>query len=251
MKQSTLLFISVVFLMTSCNQKLNQLTGKQVEDNSEALSVVKKYLEKIGGVHKLRSIQNIETQFILTLSGYGIDAKTYKTSDGKYQYTTGPEDEPYFVQIFDLNKGYEKDPDGTVTYYEQGEKYDQLMMLGKIFRQCDYATKNYELEFSDRVSEYINGQKCKVIKVTNEKGRVFYEYYGEDTGYLLKETTQMKNGLDLDVTAHFLYSDYQVIDNIAFPHTILVSGLGHVEYTLSVEKINMNQDLDKSIFQIE
>lgn len=251
MRHSILIFISGTLLMTSCNQKLTESASKQSEVNGNAIAVVNNYLKIIGGVQKLNSIKNIEIQYTLTLSGYGIDATTYKTSEGKYRYTTGAEYEPYFAQIFNLNKAYEKDPDGTITYYEQGEKYEQLLMLGKIFRQCEYATNNYLIEFAEELNETINGEVCKVIKVTNEKGRVFYEYYSEDTGLLLKETTQMKNGLDMDVTAHFFYSDYQMIENIAFPFTTLVSGLGHAKYTLTVKSIELNQELDNSIFKIE
>jgi len=118
-----------------------------------------------------------------------------------------------------------------------------------MFRQRHYANKNYDLKILPDVQE-VNGESCVVISITDNSGFEVLEYYGQNSGYLLQESTQMESKTGVPTVVSIIYSDYLPQGVLNFPGNITTTGVGPMGFEMFIKEMKIDQDIDENLFII-
>lgn len=96
--------------------------------------------------------------------------------------------------------------------------------------------------------EDMEGTPCFVIKIVTGTGDTFTYYIDSDSSIMLRSNTKMLlMGNESESDTYF--SNYMMVDGIAVPGKIETKMKGQVVMTLVVDKVELNIDLDDTLFE--
>jgi len=111
--------------------------------------------------------------------------------------------------------------------------------FGDLF--VDYEQKGQKIELIG--IEDLDGQKAHKLKITSENGIIRYVYLDANNFLNIKESYKSKNEQEFGLEV--IFKDFRAIDGVMFPFYHDITG----EQTI-IEKIEMNVDIDDSIFKM-
>ncbi|MBK9257457.1 MAG: insulinase family protein [Saprospiraceae bacterium] len=228
--------------------------GKLIEDKKIEIdasvtpkSVIEDYLEAIGGVNKLKTVQNIVTAMKASLMGQEATFETIQAAPDKFSLKVMMMGMTVQEQKFNGQKAMTGQM-GQNQVYTEGEEFEALKGQAKLFEQFDYLTDEYTLELKG--IEDVDGTDCYKILITDKKGEVKTEYFAVKSNLLARSVvTQQAQGQTVSITNDF--KDYKLVGGVLIPHTITLSGAMPVPIVMEATKIEVNTTLAADTFNID
>ncbi|MDB5112635.1 MAG: hypothetical protein JWR67_3749 [Mucilaginibacter sp.] len=171
------------------NPENNSLSGLQVPQGVTAASVVKTYLDAIGGADKLRSITDLNILSSGSLQGTNVNVNTkYKAPDKFYQDIIAPSYNNVVVSHILINADSVtiQQMNGTVVMDHTIRNQTKARFLP--FPELDYAKSGYSLELAP-VLQVVNDQLAYLVTVTHPDGVRVKCYFDTKTGLKIKQLT--------------------------------------------------------------
>ncbi|MDB5011078.1 MAG: hypothetical protein JWQ06_1867, partial [Mucilaginibacter sp.] len=154
-----------------------------------AASVVKTYLDAIGGADKLRSITDLNILSSGSLQGTNVNVNTkYKAPDKFYQDIIAPSYNNVVVSHILINADSVtiQQMNGTVVMDHTIRNQTKARFLP--FPELDYAKSGYSLELAP-VLQVVNDQLAYLVTVTHPDGVRVKCYFDTKTGLKIKQLT--------------------------------------------------------------
>lgn len=210
--------------------------------------IINKYLNKIGGVAKLKEVKSMESHYTMSMMGMDMTVDIYQ-NNGKGHMSIGGAGQVFQQQIFDGTAAFEKHTGGATKYAEGEGKYEEIKTMAQMFAHLNYMEGGYELELKGL--DQVNGESCYKLAVVSPAGDKSTEYYSAKTGLLMRTlTVQEVEGADpMTLTQDF--SDYQEFDGIMTAGKISMSGAGPMPFSMMMKEVKINQPIDDKLFIIE
>jgi len=219
--------------------------------------IVEGYLEAIGGVDKLKSIEGVKTTLNVSQMGMEIPMEIVRMKDGRTITSMSLQGQTYHQQTYDGETLW-----GHNMMTQQPEKMDAEMTANfKLSTNdfpnefVDYKEKGYTVELVGK--ETLDGTETFKIKVIKEPIMVdgkqeddipFY-YFDTENMVPLAMTAEVKAGQGKGMIQKISFSDYQEVDGIYFPHSMSVGAEGQpTTVPMTITKIELNPTVEASSF---
>src|SRR5690349_10869444 len=229
-----LLLVTVIFCATSVH-------AQTVDE------IIAKHLDAVGGKEKLSGVTSVHMEGTLEVMGTSGTTKS-TVLNGKGSRTESEISGQQVVNVFTDKGGWQinqfagiSDPQAMPDeQFKAGE--DQIFVEPFL----DYAARGAKAELvgQDKVGT-VNAHK---IKYTNKDGAVT-TYYVDPTTFQVIQMSAVSNNMGQEVEVKSTYSDFQKTDfGLVVPHSIEIDFGGQFTVTSKVQKVEVNQPVDTSIF---
>ena len=154
-----------------------------------------------------------------------------------------------FIQTFNGAEGWSVNPFAGVTEPQpmsaddiRNMKY-QADMDGILW---NWKEKGYNVTLDGK--EDMEGTACYKIKLQTKAGDTFTYYLDSDSYIILRlNTKMMMMGNEMETDTY--YSNYMMVEGIAIPGNIDTRMKGQLIMTMTIEKVELNTELDDSLFE--
>jgi len=235
---SIILYFSVFFTFVSCQHK-----EEKAQKNTDKLNeLIEKNINARGGYEKLKDVKSLKISAKYVQQGREIPVTfTIKRPNSIFAeilFPTSP-----------MICGY----DGKTAWWfdrarlsepqtlpsEEALIFTRYADFGDLF--VDYEKKGQKIELIG--IEDMDGQKAHKLKITLPNGIIRYVYLDDKNFLNVKESYKSKNKKEFGLEV--IFKDFRAIDGVIFPFYHDITG----EQTI-IEKIEMNVDIDDSIFRM-
>ncbi|MBF9252067.1 M1 family metallopeptidase [Pontibacter sp. 172403-2] len=208
----------------------NSLSAIPVEKGITASTVIKSYLDAIGGAAKLKNVQDVSITAAGKVQGADLVLeKKYIMPDKFFESITIPAYNMSLVQVL-VNGDSVNFQTRNMSIPLDEETKNQLKLTNKLFPELDYTQKGYSLQLAP-VLQVVDKKLAYLVTVTTPQGLEVKNYYDAETGLKIKQTAETPDGLAVTE-----WSDYQpVATGIKIPFTETSSGF---EFKVKDVKIN-------------
>jgi hypothetical protein len=124
--------------------------------------------------------------------------------------------------------------------------------LKQMKKQADFEGELYEYEKKGSTLELIGdedfeGTKVYKLKLTDKDGDITYYFIDAET-YVVIKTNAKRNINGTEVEGETLFSNFQMIDGMAFPYSISTGMNGQTMAEIVIEKVDFSKKLDPTFF---
>lgn len=210
---------------------------KPVPAGVTAESVIKKYIDAVGGEKKMVKVKDLTIKMTTTMQGMTLNFDSYRKVPNKLKVEVLMGGVVMQSQIFDGTAGVTNTMKGSEELKDKDLEDMKIQAVSNL--ELYYAKYNVKTELKG--IENINGQDAYKMDITFPSGTVSTDYYDVTTG--LKVRTLEKEGTTD-------YADYKDVNGIKFPYTINQE-MGDQTMKLQVVSIEMNKKLKDTLFQIK
>ncbi len=259
MKKQFVLLVGLSLILASCAKKTAAVIKKDVpvatapatvattKSDDKAVSILKGYIDAIGGKEKLMAVKSMMTKMTAT-TAMGDLAITQYMKDGKSMMKTEMGGSVVMEQIFDgttlqvsgmgvkQNMTDEKSIAGARKQARPFDELDQLL--------SDKSIKKF------LGTEDLNGVKVNKVSTLDPDKNETTQYF-DVTSNLLLRTISTTDAMGQKATQTIDMSDYKDVSGVKFPHSIKLTG-GSVPFPLDMKIAAMmiNSDLPDQLFKI-
>ncbi len=217
------------------NPENNTFCGVEMPKDVTATTIVKKYLDAIGGEGKVREIQNLSTIADGTLQGMNfVRVNKFKSPEKFIQDINLPAyNNANFLHItIDIDSIAIIKNGKNIKINTLPEKY-AVYSKYKLFPELDFLKPGYKINLIDSI-KVVNGRLAYLIVVTAPNNISVKYFYDLNTGLKIKQFTDVPN------STHMEYDDYQDIGNgVKIPFTELNSIEGYpITYKIKSYTVN-------------
>lgn len=229
--RNLLLFGLLVLLLVAA-----QYSSAQTVDD-----VIKKYVDSLGGVEKLRSLNTVRMEGAMDVGGNEVAMVLSRAHMKAFRQDISAGGMNGY-QIFTTTKGWSYMPfqgqTSVTEMTEQQVKNANLDAQGALF---DYKEKGNQVELQGK--ETLDGKTCHKIKATLKSGKVVTYYIDDASGHIYR-TTSMQKTKDGEVEMSTTYSNYHANESgFVFAYTS-ETPQGEINFS----KIETNVTLDEKLF---
>ena len=208
--------------------------------------ILKDYFNAIGQ-DKTIKVKTVTTTGKITQGGMDLPFIMYNSRPLKLRMEFTIQGQK-IIQAFDGTNGWMINPmAGSLAPQDMGP--DQIKQLKQ---QADmdgllynYKEKESTLEYSDK--DEVDGTEVYKLKLTDKNGDITYYYIDTDSNILLK-TTAKRTIQGNELEGNTLYSNYQMIDEMAVPFSIATVINGQTVAEIVVEKVDFDKEVPDSLF---
>ncbi|MCX6226660.1 MAG: hypothetical protein NTV01_18250 [Bacteroidia bacterium] len=154
-----------------------------------------------------------------------------------------------FIQTYNGKDGWNLNPFAGVTEPQpMGEDELKTMKYSSDLdgMMWNFKDKNYTVTLDGK--EDMEGTSCYKIKLVTKDGDVFTNYIDSDSYVMIRTNTKVKMQGN-EVESDTYYSNYTQFEGLAMPGKIDTKMNGQVVMTIVTDKVEINLDLDKSLFE--
>ncbi|WP_161964408.1 M1 family metallopeptidase [Mucilaginibacter endophyticus] len=218
------------------NPENNSYSGLPVPQGTTAGSVIKAYLDAIGGAEKLKNVRDLQTSAIGTIQGAEVQLVTrYKMPDKYFQEAMVPSYNNLVVSHVTLNGDSikAKQVNRDVQLDDAGKKLVKLK--SRPFPELDYERINQNMTLQP-ILRVVNNELAYEVDVNIGTDIHIHNYYSQKTGLKLKQTIEGANELAVE------YGNYEGINGgIKIPFSIKTILVGQpVEFKVKETSVNSN-----------
>ncbi|WP_310991486.1 M16 family metallopeptidase [Aequorivita marina] len=200
-----------------------------------AETVIDKYINAVGGRKALEAVKTLKMEAGAEMQGMQLGLEMVKTAKHQSSIVVSMGGNPLQKVVFDGEKGYMSGQGQRMDYDDEQNKAAKLQAVP--FAELD--AKNAKLE---RLED-VDGNSAYVVALA-EGQEAFYD---KATGLKVKEVTTVEmNGQKVATTVR--YDDYQEVDGIKFPFTIMQSA-GPQVLTFKINNVSVNEGVSDSDFE--
>ncbi|GAA4083941.1 M1 family metallopeptidase [Mucilaginibacter panaciglaebae] len=229
----TLVTLDPDHVLPDLDPENNSLSGQEIDKNVTAASVIKAYLDAIGGADKVKSLKDMTINSAATLQGTPVQLITkYKATD-KFEYDLTAPSYNNYVLLHVKGLGDSVSLVQQNTPVNTPKEYQHLLSnrFG-FFPELDYGKAGYVLTLDNRMHA-INGKMAYQISITHPDGSKMKAYFDKQTGLKLKQVNDTPNASPTE------FDDYRDANGIKVPYDSKTSILGvAVEFKASSVSVN-------------
>ncbi|MEL6988991.1 MAG: hypothetical protein AAGK97_14355 [Bacteroidota bacterium] len=212
-------------------------------------SVVKDYLAAIGGMDKMKAVKTYVSNMVISSAmGNANMVMTKKAPNFMHMDVSVPGMGSVMEQKFNGVKLAMSGMGGSQEFTE-GEMFESAIDQAKIFPELSYFDEGYSMELKG--SENLDGTDCYKVVVTTPNGNKVTEYYDIESKMKTQVIVSAKGPDGQPTTSVNKFSDYKEVDGIMLPHKMETTGMGPGPSSITIEKYELNGDVDMSLFRIE
>lgn len=219
--------------------------GASVPAGLTAEKVIENYINAIGGEKALREIKDRTLLMETNMQGMSINIDQYVVNDQKFAMQVKMQGMVLQSQVFDGNKGTTS-AQGQTTPMEEEDLKD-MKAATKVFTELYLKSDNIKAELAG--IESVEGKDAYQVNLTYPDGKKSNYFYDIQTWLKVREIETSGSGDDAEVTTTDL-KDYQEVDGIQCPHTLVISGPMPVPMTMKVKSISFNSKISDDIFKL-
>ena len=243
--KKTLLFLMVIFAFSGA-QQIRAQTADEIIGN---------YLEAIGGEGNLKALQSVKMICKGRAQGTEIPITMYQKAPGKQRMDMVFQGQEMTQMSFNGEEGW-----STNFMTMQAEKWDAeqsgIMKAQMDFPDAflDYKGKGYAVSLEGE--EEVEGTACYKVRLTRqpitidgkEEENFAYYFFDKDTYVPIMQQQFAKTGELKGQTTETYLSDFDEVGGVYFPHTIAQKLNGQSMFDLTIEKIEVNVEMDDNLF---
>ena len=230
-------------VLPDVNPDNNAFSGVSVAKGVTAATVVKNYLDAVGGEDKLKAINDISIRSEGTVQGLTVVRATkYKGADKFLGDVSVPSYNNLVVMHMVINGDSITAKQLNNPAPVSPESKGALKALYKLFPEIDFNKSGYSMVL-DPSLQVINNQLAYLISVTTPEGVKAKYYYDQKTGLKVKESFEMPTKTTIEL------SDYRTIDGgVKIPYTEKTVVVGQpIEF--NVKSASVNTGLSNDVFK--
>lgn len=219
----------------------------QAQDAPSVDDILSQYFENTGGLEKWKALESMKMSGTMEGQGMQFPGTLYMMQPNLQRIEINVQGKQ-MVQAYDGVTAWWINP---FMGSEEAQPMPAEMaeeMTSEQFEDdfIDYAEKGHTVEYVG--TEEVEGAECHVLKLTKENGDV--EYHLFDTEYMvpIMERTPVEEGPMKGQMAETSLSDYQEVDGMMLPHYIATKINGQTMQAITIESIELNPSLEKSLF---
>ncbi len=218
----------------------------KVPEDMTAEKVINKYIKARGGAKKLNQLEGYALTYQTTIRSRTLKINLKKKSPNLFRQNLKVGGMTQQEKVYDGKQAFVKSMQ-TGKKKLEGKQEKQTRINATMF----YLTKMDELGLNAELKgmETINNKPAYKIKLSNDEGLSWIEYFSKYTHLRVAEKRTQKTPQG-EMTQTTFYSDYETKDGIKFPGTITQS-MGQRKFDLDLLVINLNPGLSKSDFKLK
>jgi hypothetical protein len=209
---------------------------KRFEADIKPEEIIGKYLEEIGGVDKLKSVNSIRIKSEAQFQGMSLQVESSKIAPDRSVDVISMGEMEMQKVVFDRGDARMMAQGNEVPVSDKDKM--ALQKNGLIFPELEYMSEGYELKVTGM--DKVGIEEAYQVTVTYPAGDQETNYYGVDTGLKLKT--------EKDGEGEILYKDYKEVEGIMIPFTAIQNTTqGSIE--AKVQEIKLNEPIPESLFK--
>jgi hypothetical protein len=212
-----------------------------------AEKVIQDYINAIGGSDKIGAVKDIQSIATMKTPGPVLTIRIAQKDGTKIAVDVTMNEQKVNKQVYDGQKAFMIGGGPTPkTEPIEGEQLNDLKEQARFFKEAGYVKNGYKLNLKG--TEDIGGSMAYAIEVTRPDGKKTMEYYDIKTGLKIREesTVQSPKG---PTTQIIDMTDYQDVNGIKIPHSMVTTGLLPMPLKTSVSEVRINAGVDEAIFK--
>jgi len=219
--------------------------------------IVNTYVENIGGADAWNKVTSIKVTGLAKLGGVDYPFVAIMMSDGRTNITADIQGNPFVAEAFDGETAWEMNfqtqkPEAYTS--EQSLNYKNEAKDQFIDPFIDYKSKGYTIELLGVDTwESTEVHKIKLIKKPvivdgKEEENSYIYYFDVESSVPIAYETVVKSGQAKGATEQITMSDYQEVDGLFMPFTVIEKYNGQTSLEMFYKKVEFNTDIDETIF---
>ena len=218
----------------------------EIPEGLTGTQVIQDFVAAIGGMDRLKNIKSLVTTMSASLMGQNMTVKnTY--SDGKFAMSMGNGQMTFIEQKYNGEK-MEVSQMGASQVITEGPQFEAIKEQATVSAQFDYLSNGSTIELLG--AETIDGVSAYKVVVTKPSGDKITEYYSVDESLLVR-TVATAPGPAGETTVTTDMLDYKAYDGLMMPSVVKVAGMMPTTVEMKVESVEINGDVDMSLFDIK
>jgi Aminopeptidase N len=229
----TLVTLDPDHVLPDLDPENNSLSGKEIDKNVTAASVVKAYLDAIGGADKVKSLKDLTIKSSATLQGTVVQLVTRYKADDKFEYDlTAPAYNNYvLLHLKGIGDSVSLIQQNTAVNAPKDYQHLLSNRFG-FFPELEYSKPGYILTLDKRIHA-ISGKLAYELSITHPDGSKVKAYFDMQTGLKLKQVNDTPNASPTE------FDDYRDANGVKVPYDSKTSILGvPVEFKVSNVLVN-------------
>lgn len=216
---------------------VNDITAEEVVEN---------YISAMGGRAALSKVNNIQMKMSMDMMGQAVDVDYIQAQGGKLLFTMNAQGMTMMKQVSDGTKAIAEQMGQKVVL--EGEQLEAAKDMARMFPELTYKERGMKMELKG--IESIDNQKAYELLMTTASGKTSTHYFSMENGFKIREISVQGEGQQT-VTVTQDLADYKEVNGISFPHTLTTTGAAPFPMKMMVQEIQMNKDIDMSLFKVE
>ncbi len=209
--------------------------------------ILKNHFDAVG-LEKLKNVKTINFTGKVVQGGMELPFTMFLARPLKYRMDITVQGQQ-ITQAFDGTSGWMVNP-LTGSLDPQDMDPEQIKEMEK---QADFEGELYNYEKKGSQLELIGtedfeGTKVYKLKLTDKDGDITYHYLDSDT-YVVIKTISKRTINGTEVEGESLFSNFQMVDGMAFPYSISTGMNGQIMAEIVIEKAEFDKKLDNSFFE--
>ncbi len=221
------------------NPENNSLTGQTVDKSVTAASVIKNYIDAIGGADKVKAIKDLSIGATTTLQGTTLQITNKFKGPDKFDFAAIAPAYNNFMLI------RVKGNTDSVSLVQQNnavptpKDYQHLLVYRfGFFRELNYDKQGYALSLDSRV--HVVGDKLAYLVIaTQPDGVKVDEFFDTKTGLKIKQVTESPNASAAE------FDDYREVSGVKIPYetkTLLLGSPVDMKVTNATANTGLSND---------
>lgn len=225
----------------------NSLTKevKVVPANVSSKSIIKAYVNALGGSKKINSVKDITIRRSADSQFGKISMVEQRKSPNKYNMVISIGETVVQKMIYDGSKGSQSGMQGKKEI--TGDELKELKVEAIHVHEMFYEKLGFKLAVKGL--ESINGSDAYVVEVTAPGGKKSTEWYDVASGFKVR-SSQTTVTEQASITQTIDYLDYKEVNGIKYPTYIIITG-GPLPLKLELISVDTNQGIEDSNFKVD
>jgi len=222
----------------------NSLSGISMVKGVTVNSVIKSYLDAIGGEQRLKDVNDLTITEEGTVQGYDfVKVSKYKGSDRIFVDVTVPKYNNFNLShVVIIGDSISLKTNGRQNKLNSKTEHGAVMARYKLFPELDFGKPGYSAVL-DTNYQVVNGQLAYLVSVLSPEGTTVKYFYDIKTGLKVKQFTDVANATIME------FSDYQNVNTgIKLPFTEMNSVNG-TPIQFKVKSATVNTGLTNESFK--
>ncbi len=206
------------------------------------------YLETMGGVQKIQSVQSYRMTGKVLVMGMELPFTYLQKRPAKLRIEAEVQGVSV-VQVYDGEHGWSINPMmGTQEPQDMSPLEETLVAIqadidGPL---VDWQAKGYTIELRD--DDEVEGSPAHVLRLDTGKDLVIDLYFDPDSCLLLKQSATVTMD-EKEITQETYFSDYQEVDGMLVAHAIEQRMGGQTQSQIMIEQVQVNPEIDDAVFE--
>jgi hypothetical protein len=219
-------------------------SAKSIPSGITAQSIIKNYIEAIGGVTNILKVKDVTMKAKIAVSGMAIDmSMLYKLPD-KFVSEVSMNGQVMQKQVLNGEVGHSSGMQGNKEL--TGEDLERLKQSASPFIELDYDKLHYKTELKE-VSK-IDGKLAYKVEITSPRNVVSTDYFSTETYLKVRTEASMNAGPSGSTSMIIDYLEYSEIQGVKYPRK-MKQAMGPQTFDVDINSLEVNTGLSDDLFK--